>query len=232
MVMASNTTWWVIVLHVLLVCIIGSSGDTEAEILLQFRDSLTNITALSNWKTSVNLCSWNGLLCSKGSFYGLKLENMGLSGIIDIDTLSELPYLQSISFKYNFFDGPMPSNINKLRTLRALYLSNNNFSKEIPGDAFSGMNLRKVNLENNEFTGKIPKSLTELPKLVDLQLQNNKFEGEIPDFKQKDLVANLANNRLEGPIPAALSDENSSFFTGTSYFLDLSHSQNCTSLSS
>lgn len=223
--MACKTTWWIIVVNVLLVCFRGSNGDTNAEILLRFRQSLANATALSDWSTSVELCSWTGMLCTKDGFVGLKLENMGLSGTIDMDTLAELPYVQSISFKFNNFNGPFPSNLNKIKTLRALFLSNNNFSGEIQDDAFSGMNLRKVNLENNGFTGRIPKSLTKLGKLVDLQLQNNKFEGEIPNFKQKDLVANLANNRLEGPIPAVLSDESSSSFDGTSSFHQFYHSK-------
>ncbi|KAK1372383.1 Protein kinase domain-containing protein [Heracleum sosnowskyi] len=100
-----------------------------------------------------------------------------------------------------------------MSSLRALYLSNNNFSGEIPSDAFKGMNLiRRVYLGNNGFSGKIPKSLASLSKLLELLVQNNKFVGRIPDFKQKDLIANFTNNKLEGPIPSVLSNENSSSF--------------------
>uniref|UniRef100_A0A166FP12 Protein kinase domain-containing protein n=1 Tax=Daucus carota subsp. sativus TaxID=79200 RepID=A0A166FP12_DAUCS len=212
---------WTIVLHVLLMCVIfGSSDDSEAEILLDFKKSLSNAGALSNWNEEVSLCTgdkgnWNGLLCLKGSFFGLRLESMGLSGIIDVESLSKLPYLRTVSFMNNNFNGPFPGNMNKMSSLRALYLSNNNFSGEIPEDAFKGMNLmRRVYLGNNHFMGKIPKSLAGLSKLVDLQLQNNKFVGRIPNLKQKDLIANFTNNKLEGPIPSALSDEPSSSFAG------------------
>ncbi|WOG85751.1 hypothetical protein DCAR_0104944 [Daucus carota subsp. sativus] len=210
-----------ILLFVLLMCIaVGLSDDSETEILLDFKKTLSNAGALENWNKDVSPCNgnnanWNGLLCKANVLNGLQLESMGLSGTINFDSLSKLPTLRSVSFMNNNFDGPIPSNINKIRALRTLYLANNNFSGEIPGDAFKGMNqMRRVYLGNNGLTGKIPNSLATLSKLVDLQLQNNKFEGEIPNFKQKDLIANFANNKLEGPIPSVLSDETASFFAG------------------
>ncbi|XP_074343766.1 pollen receptor-like kinase 5 [Apium graveolens] len=212
---------WTIVLHVLLMCVIvGSSDDSEAEILLDFKKSLSNVGALQDWDEDVSLCTgdkanWNGLLCAKDNFYGLRLESMGLSGIINFESLSKLPYLRTISFMNNNFNGPFPANINKLSSLRAIYLSNNNFSGEIPGDSFKDMNaMRRVYLGNNDFSGKIPNSLAGLSKLVELQVQDNKFVGRIPDFKQKDLIANFSNNKLEGPIPSVLSKESSSSFAG------------------
>lgn len=212
---------WIIVLHVFLVCIsVISSDDSEADILLDLKKSLSNATALSNWSKNVALCSgdknyWNGLCCVKGNVYGVVLESMGLSGIINVESLTKMPSLRILSLSNNNFVGPFPSNINKISGLRAFYLSNNKFSGEIPGDAFNGMKfLRRVYLGNNNFTGKIPKSLVSLSKLVDLQLQNNKLEGKIPDFKQKNLIANFANSNLEGPIPPDLSDEPPSFFAG------------------
>ncbi|KAM7513358.1 hypothetical protein LguiB_012233 [Lonicera macranthoides] len=195
-------------------CVIASSGESEPQILLRFRETLSNNTLLNNWNEDIDVCRWNGLICSKGSFYGLQLEGMELTGIIAVEILTELPSLRTLSFMNNKFEGPIP-NVTKLGALRGLYLSHNRFSGEISSDFFAGMqSMRKVYLANNEFTGKIPSSLADLPKLVELQLQNNEFEGEVPNFEQKDLVANLANNKLVGPIPAVLSDENSVSFLG------------------
>ncbi|XP_059641870.1 pollen receptor-like kinase 4 [Cornus florida] len=204
----------------LLVAYGASVDEAEALALLKFRDSLSNNTALSNWNASVSLCSgstsnWRGLLCINDGIYGLQLEGMGLTGVIDVDVLTELPGLRTISLMNNSFNGPMP-NVSKLGALRGLFLSNNQFSGDIPDGAFAGMNsLKKVYLANNEFTGEIPKSLANTPELVELLLENNQFEGQIPDFQQKDLrVVNLANNKLEGPIPASLSNMSSTFFAG------------------
>ncbi|PSR91890.1 Pollen receptor-like kinase [Actinidia chinensis var. chinensis] len=141
---------------------------------------------------------------------------MGLGGLIDVEALSGLTHLRTISFMNNDFEGPMPD-VKKLGgALRGLFLSNNRFSGNIKDDAFFGMrSLRNVYLANNEFVGKIPKSLSELPKLANLLLDDNQFEGEIPDFSSMGLrTVNLANNKLEGPIPVSLSNISPRSFSG------------------
>ncbi|KAL6212616.1 hypothetical protein ACLB2K_017834 [Fragaria x ananassa] len=140
---------------------------------------------------------------------------MGLAGLIDINTLSELPALKTISFINNSFEGPLPD-VKRL-SLIGVYLSQNRFSGDIPDDAFSGMGgtLKKVYLANNGFTGKIPCSLVALPKLGELDLGDNQFTGEIPVFQTRDwMMMNLANNRQEGQIPASLSNLNPADFDG------------------
>ena len=199
---------------------------TDANTLIQFRSSLSNesVLALHNWNVSISLCNgnhsmWTGVICRNGSLNGLRLENISLSGMIDIDSLVMIPTLRSLSFMNNSFDGPMPT-VKKLGWLKVLYLSLNRFSGDIMDDAFEGMNgLTKVYLARNEFTGKIPKSLVALPNLVDLSLEGNQFDGTIPDFPQRKWrVFNLANNHFEGRIPGSLSDMNSSSFMGKLIF--------------
>ncbi|KAH0648299.1 pollen receptor-like kinase 4 [Solanum tuberosum] len=197
--------------------------ESEPTLLFKFKSSLENATSsssLGNWNSSVPLCTgnnsnWNGLLCFNGKFYGLRLESMGLSGNLDVDTLSQLTNLLTISIMNNNFEGPFP-NVKKIGgRLRGLFLSNNRFSGELPDDAFAGMkSIRRILMANNEFTGKIPTSLLGIPKLVELQIQNNKFNGTIPAFSQKDFQINAANNRLEGPIPSQLSSQSASSFAG------------------
>ncbi|KAJ7952084.1 putative Receptor protein kinase [Quillaja saponaria] len=195
---------------------------TDADALLNFRASLSNAKALSNWDPALNPfpCSgnrgnWVGVLCFQANIWGLQLENMGLMGRIDIDSLVALPYLRTISIMNNTFSGPFPD-IKKLSKLKSVFLSYNHFTGEIPDDAFSGMNsLKKVFLSNNEFTGQIPSSLTGLPKLMVLGFDGNKFKGKIPDFQQKSLnKINVAYNELEGPIPARLSQMDPNSFEG------------------
>ncbi|XP_021720014.1 pollen receptor-like kinase 4 [Chenopodium quinoa] len=194
------------------------SGLTEDEALLKLKSSLTNMEAISNWNPSNAPCSdkkWIGVICEHGKIWGLKLENMGLGGTIDIDAISQLPELRTLSFKNNEFEGPIPD-FRRLPKLRSVYLSNNKFSGDIPDDAFAGMDaLRRIILANNAFTGKIPSSLTSLPILVELKLDGNQFQGTIPEFHQKILPSiNMANNQLEGPIPARLMHLNPKLFSG------------------
>nr|GMD21775.1 probable LRR receptor-like serine/threonine-protein kinase At4g31250 [Ipomoea batatas] len=215
-----------LMLHVSCLVTTSFAADPPSipDLLLKFRDSLTNASRLSNWSlNNVPYCNdgtavWTGLFCRKGQFVGLQLEGMGLAGRIDVDALSQLnslspdSHLRSISFMNNNFAGPFP-NVEKLHSLRGIFLSNNRFSGEIPDGMFSGMkSMQRVLLANNQFTGRIPSSLTGLRNLSALKLQNNQFEGPIPDFPQKDLDVDFSNNRLEGPIPPHLSGKNASIF--------------------
>ncbi|CAN4076511.1 unnamed protein product [Withania somnifera] len=212
-----------ILLTITLTCLIAScyTQEPDSTLLLKFKSSLENATSsLANWNSSVQLCNgnasnWNGLICLNGKVTGLRLESMGLSGNLDMDTLSELTSLRTISVMNNNFQGPFPD-VKKIGSrLRGVFLSNNRFSGELPDDAFSGMkSIRRILMANNEFTGKIPTSLLEIPKLVELQLQNNQFDGSIPAFAQQDFQLNVANNRLEGPIPPPLSSQSASSFAG------------------
>ncbi|GMI97518.1 pollen receptor like kinase 1 [Hibiscus trionum] len=194
---------------------------SDPEILLKFKSSLTNHTALKSWENSSNpICNgersnWIGVVCQKGAVLGLKLENMGLSGTIDANTLVALSSLRTLNFMNNNFNGSIPE-FNKLTGLRTIFLSYNRFSGDIPGNAFKGMvRLNKLYLSKNRFTGPIPASLATLPRLSDLKLDGNRFSGEIPDFKQEKLhVVDLSNNQLEGPIPASLSKMNADMFAG------------------
>ncbi|GMI97251.1 pollen receptor like kinase 1 [Hibiscus trionum] len=194
---------------------------SDPEILLKFKSSLTNHTALKSWENSSNpICNgersnWIGVVCQKGAVLGLKLENMGLSGTIDANTLVALSSLRTLNFMNNNFNGSIPE-FNKLTGLRTIFLSYNRFSGDIPGNAFKGMvRLNKLYLSKNRFTGPIPASLATLPRLSDLKLDGNQFSGEIPDFKHEKLhVVDLSNNQLEGPIPASLSKMNADMFAG------------------
>ncbi|XP_006660296.2 pollen receptor-like kinase 4 [Oryza brachyantha] len=199
----------------------AAAADGEADALLKLKAGIEDGGgALRSWSPGTSPCdgdasNWAGVMCSGGSVLGLQLEKMGLSGTLDLRPLSSLTSLRTLSFMDNKFAGPMPD-VRELGGLRAIFLSGNKFSGEIPADAFAGMGwLKKVVLSRNSFSGAIPSSLTAVPRLLDLQLNDNKFQGKIPDFPQKDLKQfNVANNELEGEIPANLKSLGSEMFAG------------------
>ena len=202
------------------------SGDGDADALLKFKSSLVNATVLEaeGWDSGVPPCTgdrgshstWKGVMCDNGVVYALRLENMSLTGTLDLQPLVSMPSLESVSFMYNSFEGPMPRGVDGIVTLVYLYLAHNKFSGEIDGDLFDGMDdLVKVHLEGNMFSGEVPESLGRLPKLTELNLEDNMFTGTIPPFKHKSIVSvNVTNNQLEGRIPVALSLMNTTFFQG------------------
>ncbi|CAJ1951638.1 unnamed protein product [Sphenostylis stenocarpa] len=192
---------------------------SETELLLQFKDSIENNHALSSWNQSIPSCSgeksnWPYVQCYKGHIWGLTLENMNLKGVVDVQTLKELPYLRTFSLKNNDFDTSWP-NINNLLGLKTLYLSDNKFNGDIPAQAFQDMKwLKKIHLSNNQFTGSIPTSLTSTPRLVELRLEGNNFTGSIPNFQHAFKSFSVANNQLEGEIPNNLRNMPASAFSG------------------
>lgn len=199
--------------------------SSDALALLNFKASLRNDTALASWRKGptppckANKANWVGIHCWQGKVRGLKLENMGLHGAVDVDSLLSLSSLRSISVMNNKLSGPLPE-VRKLGALKSVYLSNNNFSGLVESDSFTGMAwLKKLHLANNHLTGNIPSSLTSLPKLLELRLEGNQFVGRIPDFQQKSFRSfNVSNNYLSGSIPPNLSRINASSFSGESLF--------------
>ncbi|KAJ1438035.1 Serine-threonine/tyrosine-protein kinase, catalytic domain [Sesbania bispinosa] len=217
MALSGGSCW---IIFFFLFCVVVSSGASDTEVLLKVKENLQNNNALSSWNTSSPPCSgdhnnWRGVLCNQGKVWGLKLENMGLKGVIDVDSLKELPYLRTISFMNNDLEGPWPE-INKIVGLKSIFLSNNKLSGEIPARTFEGMQwLKKIHLSNNHFTGLIPPSLVLLPRLVELRLEGNKFNGLIPHLREHQLKSfSVANNQLRGEIPSTLSKMAVSAFSG------------------
>ncbi|KAK8506358.1 hypothetical protein V6N13_016421 [Hibiscus sabdariffa] len=198
----------------------SSYSLSEPQTLLKFKASLTNAAKLSWEKNSKPPCdahrsNWVGVVCMNSSVLGLQLEDMGLSGTINVNALSGFPNLKSLSFMNNSFRGSMPD-FRKLKELKSLYLSKNQFSGDIPANAFEGLiKMMKLYLSGNKFTGEVPSSVLDLPKLKEIKLDGNRFSGRIPDFKQTTLqVVNLSNNALEGSIPQSLGKMDATMFSG------------------
>lgn len=194
------------------------SAPNEIEVLLKFKDSLTNNAALSSWDPAKPPCPgevWAGIICQNANVWGLKLQNLGLKGKFDMEILKDLPHLRTISIMQNQFEGEFP-NIKAISALKSMYMSGNKFSGEIKADAFDKMTgLKKFDGARNQFTGSIPASLTSLPLLTELRLEQNAFTGQIPNFQQDRLsVFNVSANQLDGPIPDKLTKLDATAFMG------------------
>ncbi|KAL9685923.1 hypothetical protein QQ045_023377 [Rhodiola kirilowii] len=220
--MADNPSWFSLAAALVLsLHFVVSVSESDQEILLKFKESFQNNGKLSSWNASSNPCAngvanWVGVICTaSGSIHGLKLENLGLVGELNITPLKNLVNLRTLSLKHNSLSGSLPG-VNQLGALKSVYFSYNNFSGEIADEAFAGMlSLKKVHLGNNGFVGKIPASLTKLPRLLELRLEDNHFQGQIPSFVSKELTyLNVSNNELDGPIPEELQDLDMASFSG------------------
>ncbi|KAL9325808.1 hypothetical protein ACSQ67_006453 [Phaseolus vulgaris] len=180
---------------------------TDNQALLALKKSFSNPQTLPSWIPDQNPCSarWVGVICLNNGISSIHLTDLSLSGSIDIEALSQIPSLRSISFVNNSFSGPIPP-FNKLGVLKALYLTNNQFSGPIPSDFFSQLaSLKKIWLSYNKFTGPIPESITNLRFLSELHLENNQFSGRVPELKQDIKSLDMSHNNLQGQIPSSMS---------------------------
>ncbi|GER28321.1 leucine-rich repeat protein kinase family protein [Striga asiatica] len=228
----NSSIFFITILVLVVSC--GAQGENESRALLNFKASLriknhhlnrhlASWTPLSGPPCSGNMPNWPHVLCYNGFVFGLKLENMNLTGPINVDPLVPLRSLRTLSFMWNDLESPMPD-WRKLGALKSLYLSNNRFSGQISEDAFKGMfSLKKIDMANNNFTGPMPTSL-ESPKLIELRLENNGFTGHIPLISSEHLkIIDVSNNQLEGPIPAPLRNMTPASFSGYLLILPLTN---------
>lgn len=201
--------------------VVVEAQDANTQALVQFKSSLANADeALSDWQPGSIPCpgnqqpSWFGVICSQeGDVWGIQLENLNLSGEIDVNALTPLPRLRTLSFMGNQFEGPLPE-FKKIGALKTLYVSNNKFAGPVADDAFEGMDsLKKLHLANNKFTGNIPTSISS-PRLKEVNFANNQFEGSIPEFPPGLKVLDLSNNKLSGPIPESIKKMDPDSFSG------------------
>ncbi|CAH2052462.1 unnamed protein product, partial [Thlaspi arvense] len=189
---------------------------SETESLLKFKKSLVigRAGAFESWDRKNPPCKWTGVLCHNGYVWGLRLENIELQGSLNMEALTGLKSLRSLSFRNNKLTGSFPE-FKKLGALKSIYLSNNQFDVKIPRDAFDGMGwLKKLHLEHNNIGGEIPASIAEFPKLLELRLDGNRFTGEIPEFTHKLHRLNLSYNALSGQIPNIFSTMDKQMFEG------------------
>nr|GME14905.1 pollen receptor-like kinase 2 [Ipomoea batatas] len=210
----------ILVLLLFLFLAVPCLSRSEAEILLQFKESLENSNGFATWNASIPPCKgwrayWEGVICANGTVRGLNLNNRGLGGSIDVEALAELPLFRSFSAMNNSFDGDLPA-FYRVGALKNLKLSRNKFSGEIDDTFFSGMrSLKKLYLSHNEFEGTIPASLIISKRLLELKLNDNAFEGKIPYMKVPRIkFVNFSDNHLEGEIPTTFSRFPASSFKG------------------
>ncbi|KAK6934548.1 Leucine-rich repeat, partial [Dillenia turbinata] len=101
------------------------------------------------------LYPFKGVECDfqANSILEIRLQNLNLSGVIDAESLCELPHLQVVNLAQNFIKGGIPNSISSCTKLRYLNLSNNLLEGSIPFDLTQLKNLKKLDISNNHFTG-------------------------------------------------------------------------------
>ncbi|GLT74653.1 hypothetical protein SLA2020_464400 [Shorea laevis] len=203
---------WVFLFVLIPICKPDLASDRAA--LLALRSSVGGRTLL--WNVSSDTpCSWPGVNCEQNRVTVLRLPGVSLSGEIPSGILGNLTELRTLSLRFNFLSGQLPSDLRQCANLRNLYLQGNRFSGEIP-DFLYGLNaLVRLNLASNNFSGVISDSFNNLTRLRTLLLNSNQFSGSIPALNLQNLDQfNVSNNFLNGSVPKGLQKYGSSAFLG------------------
>uniref|UniRef100_A0A7N0RCF3 non-specific serine/threonine protein kinase n=1 Tax=Kalanchoe fedtschenkoi TaxID=63787 RepID=A0A7N0RCF3_KALFE len=161
------------------------SIEDQGRALLEWKKSL-NISgdALKSWSSlDQSPCNWVGVRCnSNGDVVELSLKSMDLQG-------------------------PLPSNLQALKSLKTLVLSSTNLTGAIPKQLGDYHGLTIIDLSDNSLTGEIPVEICGLSRLETLALNTNLLEGGIPSE-----IGNLTNlvyltlydNQLTSTIPKSV----------------------------
>ncbi|KAL2614107.1 hypothetical protein R1flu_025799 [Riccia fluitans] len=208
--MAQNVALVVRVVFILALCsslelavaqLTPNASSTDLQALREFQTSLN----ISGWSGST-FCDWRGVKCNNESrVIGLILNGSGLTGKIP-QSLQNLTRLEVLDLSTNSFSGEIPAFFGSLGNLLKLYLSENQLSGSIP---FSSSSLQYLDLHGNILNGSIPASIGNFSQLQHLDLSHNLFTGTIPTSICSSSSATLGflsftTNTLSGSIPSGL----------------------------
>ncbi|KAL6975147.1 hypothetical protein U1Q18_023941 [Sarracenia purpurea var. burkii] len=161
------------------------SIDAQGQALLTWKTSLNDSTeALRSWSSSDRSpCNWVGIHCdSNGEVVKISLKSVDLQG-------------------------PLPANLQPLKSLNTLILSSTNLTGTIPGEFGEYQELGLIDISDNSISGVIPVEICRLSKLQSLSLNTNFLEGEIPSAignLSSLVLLTLYDNQLSGEIPKSI----------------------------
>lgn len=196
-----NLFWLLLPLFFTMFCASKGESSSESEPFFNFIRSIDpqnvlNITkdASASSKNPCKLIKLNGVRCDDDSkaakIIEIRLENLNLSGTINVDSLCSLKNLRFLSLAKNNIRGSLPHSISHCTMLSYL------------------------NLSSNQLSGKVPKSLMKLKFLRQLDISNNKFFSETIQNQQefKHLFVYSNNTGEMSPIPSTTTCKTRSRF--------------------
>lgn len=115
----------------------------------------------------------------------LGLMNSGLKAMmVNLlpPTLSQLPNLTRLSFKFNNIVGTIPDNLGGLTSLQYLSLGSNFLTGTLPASLGQLAELEVLNFQANELKGSMPYNWNKLGNLKEFNAIKNKLTGSIPAY--------------------------------------------------
>lgn len=147
--------------------------------------------SLSNWKAMMDHSDE-----TQSNSKDLRFEFLTLSGFyyrdamtimskgLEMELVKILIVFTSIDLSFNKFEGAIPEEIAKFKSLVSLNLSHNALTGPIPSGVGNMRQLESLDFSMNRLSGVIPSQLASLNFLSVLNLSHNHFTGRIPTGTQ------------------------------------------------
>ncbi|KAL2523757.1 putative inactive receptor kinase [Abeliophyllum distichum] len=145
----------------LLVTSCNGGKFSESTSLLNFIRAVDpeNVLRIERNRIVSDPCSykWKGVNCNPGgtTVIEIRLVNLNLTGILDVESICKLPNLEVLSLAGNSIQGTIPDSIWKCKSLTYLDLSRNSLSGSIPTALTKLKSLRRLDISQNHLTGRI-----------------------------------------------------------------------------
>ncbi|WP_298545840.1 hypothetical protein [uncultured Aquimarina sp.] len=183
---------------------------------------LYNATNGDNWTNTIavnqpwlvndpnsSVCDWYGIVVGDGKVTQINLPVNNLSGSIP-SSINKLTGLRAIYLGSNDFSGStLPVEMGQLTELRSIRINNCKFEGDFPVQLTGLTELIILRAEKNNFTGPLPPEIGQLKKLQVLDLHQNQLSGEIPTEIGEMInltYLRLFSNQLTGQLPSSLGD--------------------------
>ncbi|KAI3755998.1 hypothetical protein L1987_55809 [Smallanthus sonchifolius] len=171
--------------------------------------AIGNLSALTSLLLYQNL--FNGTIPPEiGNLSNLETLGLAYNEFADPEIPSEFQKLNSLKVLWmpaTNLVGKIPKSLSNLVNLELLDLSLNYLEGAIPPELFLFQNLDRMFLYRNNLSGQLP-AVIQSPNLTQIDVAMNKLTGSIPDDVgklQKLEVFNLYSNQFSGRIPASIA---------------------------
>ncbi|XP_048326784.2 MDIS1-interacting receptor like kinase 2 [Ziziphus jujuba] len=200
-------------------------SNTEAEALIEWKNSLPNQSVFNSWvfpthtnssSTPPSPCKWYGITCNRaGNITQINLPSRGINGTLQNFDFSSFPNLLRLDLNENNVTGTIPINIGLMSNLQFLDLSTNSLHGSLPLSLANLTKVYELDISRNQIKGILDprlfpqssQSKTGLLSIKNLLFQDNQLGGRIPEeignLKSLRLLA-LDGNYFNGPIPSSL----------------------------
>lgn len=201
-----------LLLFFLLLVRVGSSSDLQ--LLIAFKNSLSDPTLLRSWNPTRNPCSYSGVTCTRSLVTSVEVADLPLNA--DLASVSasllQLPSLSSLSLRHANLTGSLPAADSASprcgAQLASLDLSFNSIAGSLADVAAltaSCGSLKRLNLSRNSIGGGGPAVAGELGGLEILDLSYNRISPAglrwVLEFSGGFRNLSLAGNKIPGHIP-------------------------------